>query len=118
MTAKLPVYGIRQWEHTKKITVPGGTYLVNCKGHILSNLKIMFIDCKDRELQQAAVPKAVDYVWDDNDVFDFDFAGLPQDEDTPNIFQDPLVSFLDIPMVPSVPVDETKALSLQDKLPK
>merc|ERR1711991_509905 len=23
MTAKLPVYGIRQWEHTKKITVPG-----------------------------------------------------------------------------------------------
>jgi hypothetical protein len=78
MTAPLPVYGVRQWQHTKSVTTRDGVFSVACRGYILSNLRVMFVDAGARTLVQSAVPEPL--IWDDRDVF-FDLtAGLSTDD--------------------------------------
>ena len=78
VTTPLPVYGVRQWQHTKSVTTAQGVFSVACKGYILSNLRVMFVDAGSRTLVQSVQPEPL--VWDDRDVF-FDLtAGLSTDE--------------------------------------
>ena len=72
MNEQLPVYGLRTWEHSKRITVPSGTFIIDCKGYILSNRAVMFVDCAQRsqvDVRQPTPVKTEDYVWDDADLF-------------------------------------------------
>ena len=73
---ELPVYGIRQWEHLRRITVNTGRYSCLFKGYILSNLKVMFVDCVSRErIVEDVTPEDKDFVWDDLDVFGLSNSG-------------------------------------------
>ena len=74
VTTPLPVYGVRQWQHTKTVTTREGVFSVACKGYILSNLKTMFVDVISRSLVAPAIVVPEPLIWDDKDIF-FDFLG-------------------------------------------
>lgn len=74
LTTPLPAYGVRQWTHSKRVSLSGGTYRIHCKGYLLSNLRVMFIDCVRNELltPAALVAPPPFFLWEDKDVF-FDY---------------------------------------------
>ncbi len=86
VTAPLPNYGVRQWQHTKSVETRDGVYSVACKGYILANLRVMFVDAGAQTLVRSVVPEPL--VWDDRDLF-FDLsAGLNSGEDSDGVAMD------------------------------
>ncbi len=49
VTTPLPSYGVREWNHRRRLVTSEGKFSVLCTGYILSNLKVMVRKKKKRE---------------------------------------------------------------------